>query len=372
MKSIGIMTWYAYRNFGTALQAVALNFTISQLGYNAINIAYDPEIKNSAIRRSIRTRLINRIKGAYPLISQRREVAYNLFLDKLPTTPPVYSDMEFEDLNRVFDAFVCGSDQIWSPRFFDTRYYLDFVNRREKKISYAPSFGCNQISDSSIEARIRELIKDFSELSVREESGADIVESLIGKRPEVVVDPTLLLSGSQWNSFSVPFEGSEEPYCLLYFLGSDESNIQTAKKMARARDLKVRTIPILERQRRRAECVGLDIGPGEFLSLISNAELVLTDSFHGIVFSVLFNVDYVAFERFDPASPESQNSRVYDFLKLIDDQIALLPRNRIQDWKQQVNRKHDFYEINRRIELRKRRSIGYLNEALLQAVKGEE
>ncbi len=365
------MTWYMYQNYGTALQAVALNKAISNLGYRAFDIAYDPELNNSRRKRKLIPRLVNRVKGFTPLVSAKRSLAFNIFLEThLPRTSPINTDSDFRDLNGRFDAFVSGSDQIWSPRCFDARYFLDFVDSPKKKISYGPSFGCDVVTDPSIVRDMSRLISDYSSLSVREKSGIDIVESLTGRRPVSVVDPTLLLNSSQWANMMMPHAEPSSSYCLFYFLGSDACNELAARKIAADRDLNICVVPIFERQKRSRESVGTNVGPGEFLALIQGASLVLTDSFHGMVFAALLNREFVAFERFDPRSLDSQNTRIYSFLDMIDSREALLSRRELETDTAFTPKDLDFDRINKQIEQRRQESLDYLRGALSRATDG--
>lgn len=368
MKTIGIMTWYTYRNYGTALQAVALNNAISSMGYRALDIAYDPEIRNGRRKRKLGTRVLNRMHGSIPLAAEGRERAFDCFIhENLPITLPVKTDSDFLMLNEQFNGFVCGSDQIWSPRCFDPRYYLDFVTISRKKVAYGPSFGCDVIEDSKIKKSIAGLLAEFSHLSVREESGIKIVESITGKRPTMVIDPTLLLDGSQWDSMTKPYAMPSHQYCLFYFLGSAKCNESAARKIAAARGMEVRIIPTLQKHRHSKGCIDADIGPNEFLTLIQGADLIMTDSFHGMVFSALFNKEFIAFERFDPHSIDSQNTRIYNFLDLLGCSEALLSRRQISKGRLLVRQPIDYERINRRIAQERARSIEYLSEALSMA-----
>lgn len=368
MKAVGIMTWYTYRNYGTVLQAVALNNAISNMGYKAFDIAYDPEVKNGQRKRKLGSRVFNRVRGLIPLAAEGRERAFDCFIrENLPITSPVRTDEDFLKLNEQFEGFVCGSDQIWSPRCFDSRYYLDFVTIPEKKVAYGPSFGCDAIEDLKAREDIAGLLSSFYHLSVREESGVRVVESITGRKPVMVLDPTLLLSSSQWTSITKPYDTPSRPYCLFYFLGSAKCNENAARKIAAERGMEVCIIPVLQRHRYSKGCIGTDIGPNEFLMLIQDADLIMTDSFHGMVFSALFNKEFVAFERFDPHSADSQNTRIYNLLKLLGCREALLSREQIGAGGLPTGQLLDYERINERIVQERVKSREYLREALSMA-----
>ena len=374
MKNIAVMTWYTYHNYGTALQAVAMSYIISKLGYQPFHIAYDPEPaqqQNNRMHKSVLRKVTGKAKrllNAGPLISKDRDAAFNRFVSINLNLTKELSGAELAELSNQFDAFVCGSDQIWSPRCFDAHYYLDFVSDKTKKIAYAPSFGCESITNSAMASCIQSLIRDFANIAVREKSGADIVESLIGIRPQIVLDPTLLLSAEEWQNFSSPYPtNSREPYCLFYFLGDYAGNRRTAHKIAQARGLRVLEIPVFQWQTCHSNALGPEVGPAEFTSLVRNAALVCTDSFHGIVFSTIFNRPFIPFERFNPKGMNSQNTRIYNFLDVAGLKKILLTRAQLASWRDYVDLSIDFETVGYCVKVQREKSLRYLKNALTSA-----
>ena len=378
VKQVGIMTWYSYENYGTALQAVALNRAISGMGYEAFDIAYDPALGRGArevAHRSLSQRVAGKVKylsGCYGIKSEARSSLFKEFVaSNLKLTQEVSSKEALRYGTANFDAYVCGSDQVWSPRGFDSSYYLDFVEDSTRLIAYAPSFGCDSLEPFACAAEIGGLLRRFGHIGVRESAAVDIVERCTGKRPPVVVDPTLLLSANDWSTFARPVD-EVGPYCLVYFLGDDGGNWKAARAIAKARGLRVVVVPVLERDRKRGEFAKYPIGPAEFLWLVSHAKLVCTDSFHGMVFSTIFSRDFVAFERFDPKSGDSQNTRVYSYLGMTGAADALLPRSRRGDWRDYVSTHVDYASVAPRIEAKKVESLDYLTKALMSATTGKD
>lgn len=137
--------------------------------------------------------------------------------------------------------------------------------------------------------------------------------------------------------------------------------------IAKSKGLRVVAIPVFNRDLRRPYSVQYPVGPGEFLSLISNAELVCTDSFHGMVFSTIFRRDYIAFERFNPKSKDSQNTRVYSFLEMTGAQDRLLSRNNLKGIHDFISRTTEFSRIVPRVDQKRIESIDYLRRALAEA-----
>ena len=371
LKRIGIMTWYTYQNYGTALQAAALTHVISKLGYDANVVAYDPEMNGSHNNLSLFSRIKNRLSGTYPIIDDVRTSTFNKFVyENIPTTKKVATEEDFNQIDEEHSAFVCGSDQIWSPRCFDSHYYLDFVADSNKKIAYAPSFGCDYISDCETREKIAKLITAYSFIAMREDSGSCIVKNLTGKSANVVLDPTLLLKPDQWEAFRRPYALSAEPYCLFYFLGADANNINTAYKIAHNHDLRVYQLPVFMRQLKLSDTLGLDVGPSEFITLIKNASLICTDSFHCMAFATLFKRPFVGFERFDPKSSDSQNTRVYSFLKSVDLMDALIPRTALETWSDFPKGPAIDSIAQQRIDVMRAASIDYLQKSLSKATNG--
>lgn len=375
--SAAIMTWYTYCNYGTALQAVALNRVISSFGYDARDLAYDPALgvgTHEPDVRGLSARIagkVNRALGGASVDDEQRNALFDNFLSAhLPVTATIPEKAALRSVNGDFDVFVCGSDQVWSPRCFDSSYYLDFVEDASRMVAYAPSFGCDSLEPFASHGEISGLLRRFDHISVREAAGADIVEDCTGRRPTVVLDPTLLLPAKTWGELSRSIQ-ERTPYCLVYFLGSDRGNWKAARAIAQAKGLRLVIVPVFERDKRRRGASSNAIGPAEFLWLVEHAELVCTDSFHGMVFSTVFQRNFVAFERFDPKSRESQNTRVYNFLQMAGAEDALLARSERNEWRRHLSSVLDYKAVAARIEEKRGESIGYLKAALAAAAAGE-
>lgn len=196
------------------------------------------------------------------------------------------------DIEEEFDYFIAGSDQIWnyhfSARKFDD-YFLKFT-KKSKKIAVSASFGLNTIPDEWKQV-YRFALRDFSHLAVREEAGQAIVKDLLGIDVPVLIDPTMMLTKDEWLNVSrKPRVDCQKPYVLKYYLG-DEAEEQKIDTWAKSNGYEVYEllndkIPEL-----------YSAGPGEFISLINNASLVCSDSFHCIVFSIIFSKPFLVYAR---------------------------------------------------------------------------
>lgn len=199
-----------------------------------------------------------------------------------------------ETLNREFDLFLAGSDQIWNCHFPGTKYddyFLQFAEDR-KKAAISGSFGVKEIPESWKQTYI-EGLSSFAHISVREDAGARIIRDLLGREVPVLVDPVMLLSRQEWLRVAQkPRVDITKPYVLKYYLGeeAEEEKIDrwAIEKGFEVYELMNDKIPEL-----------YSAGPGEFISLIANAALVASDSFHCIAFSIIFRKPFVVYSRLD-------------------------------------------------------------------------
>ena len=320
MYKVGIMTWFQHRNYGTALQAVALSEIIKKIGYSPTVIQYyydkvEPYDTAQRIKRII-YHVVGRLRstGIPPYASEQRDNKFEEFLlNHLSFSDECRTLSELEALNDEFDCFVCGSDQIWGTAYFKPHYFLDFVHDDCKKIAYAPSIGMPKIDDKKVGKEIARLCSSFAYLSTREEAGSKIIHDLTGRNVKTVLDPTLLLFENDWNKLlDTNSELPKSPYLIAYMLGYNESHWKKIYEIAEKINLNVKIIPVFQNDTERQGCITYPIGPSEFLSLIKNAAFVCTDSFHGMAFSVNFGKQFTVFERFKKHDVYNQNSRIYN------------------------------------------------------------
>ena len=324
MKNVGILTWITYENYGTFLQCYALNKTIAKLNYNVDTIQYIPRktpnsiitLKSSSVIKYYTKRFFNKFfhKKPAPLLYEtmsERHKNFNIFKSKyIHLTDKLFTASQLFTLNDKYDYFICGSDQIWSPLIFDSHYFLDFVTNKNKKIAYAPSIGTNHIKNIFIKQKIKELINDFNKVSIRENSGKQIIMKLTGKDVPVVLDPTMLLNSSEWDELSDKNYTVPEKYILCYFLGYNEEYWKQIKKLSQETNIPLVVLPVYNNDFKRSKYVPQDVGPSQFISLVKNAEFICTDSFHGSIFSILYKKPFAVFSRFTKKDAWNQNSRI--------------------------------------------------------------
>lgn len=219
---------------------------------------------------------------------------------------------------QKYDIVLSGSDQMWSPSGLATNFFnLMFVPAGVRKISYASSFGVSQIPYYQ-RKRTAAYLKRINYISLREERGVEIVRELTGREAQLVVDPTMLLSSNEWDTFSGHEPIISEKYIFAYFLGDNKGHRTTVEDLKKNTGLKIVTLRHLDEYIPSDEKFGdyapYNVGPEEFLNLIKNAEYVCTDSFHGTVFATLFHKQFLTYSRFSNTSKTSRNSRINTLL----------------------------------------------------------
>ena len=373
-KRVAIMTWYTYMNYGSAFQAYAIKCAINKLGYYADFVNYNPSlvvwekepVALSSFFASGKSYFHNlMVKPDFSSLDTDREQLYLEFRNKHFTeTEFVQRPQELHVLNRKYDAFVCGSDQIWSPLCFDPSYFLDFVDSAEKRVAYAPSIGVETIDDEDIRNCMENLLKGFIHLSCREDTGAKLIESLSGKSCEHVLDPTLLLNEEEWSRVANKnFDVGGRKYCLAYFLGESKTNWDLAKDIAKRKGLDLILVPVSGRDYKKQEAITNPVGPAEFLTLLRNADYVCTDSYHGLLFSINFKKDFSVFNRFSYKDSRCQNSRIDSCLNMFN-----------LGWRK-IERKSDFSDesidygaVKIYLEQERAYSLEYLKSSLESAI----
>lgn len=374
-KKVALMTWYQYENYGSVLQAASLYSIIKKTGFCPTMIQYVPRGNREVIPDDIipyyTDKFIRKIIGhsytTYTSVS--RTALFNKFSKKIfEETDCVKTFPELADFNDTFDAFICGSDQIWSPLCFDENYFFPFVDDSSKLIAYAPSLGVNSIENKYIKERIRNLTTRFAHLSCREEQGVHILKELTGKNVEHVLDPTLLLNSSDWEILmdkTLNTNIIQGKYIICYFLGDSHKYDKFVSQLSKKLKIPFWVIPQYTYQKNDAHSVPFEVGPAEFISLLKNASFVCTDSFHGTIFAMNFNVPFYTLRRFKETDPRNQNSRVESILK------KTLLDSRLVDYTDSIDEKEilplDFSKMNKILDVERVKSLKYLQNALIDS-----
>lgn len=328
MKKIGIVTPYKGYNFGTSLQAYAVKEFISSLGYEAYVIGKKSNINGRDIsfkkiffifiRSIIRPKVFKKTFFSYKnnITKDLSNISKNKFIEFQKELGIHYHSLfELKKMGkaREFIFFICGSDQIWNTTnlYLDPLYYLQFAPN-EKKIAFAPSFGKSYIPKYNFNP-IKKRISCFRQLSVREESGVNLIAKMTNRKADCILDPTLLLSKTEWQKFMKNKYESNSKYILLYFLDEPNEYVMNLLKKLENNNFEFIILNYTYKQLEKLSVKKIDVGPKEFLEYINNAEFILTDSFHGTVFSINFNKNFYVFNR-NYGAAENQSTRIVSIL----------------------------------------------------------
>lgn len=299
---IGILTYHACFNYGACLQAYALQATVKKLGYNCEIIDYQSDIlrnisdvfskKPTDIREIIKN--VTRLPYRKQLL-ERQKMFENFINNKLELSPRCHTEKDVEKQAEQYDCIICGSDQTWnldpSSRYQNAVYFLNFP-KHQRRISYATSFGQWVKKAPEHEDEFLPWISEYEALSMREQSGVEYLRSK-GLECELVVDPTLLLEKENYDVLCRE-RLINEPYILLFTWDGSKDATRIAKRIKHITNAK----PIYIVAPPRAMLSGverkLNVGPCEFLSLVKNADYVVTNSFHGTVFSIIYKKKFVS------------------------------------------------------------------------------
>jgi len=257
------------------------------------------------LKKNIAIQLLN-------LVLFPRRCMFNSFRRSfLPMSKP-YDSCTIAKANDEFDCFISGSDQVFNLKLTggDSSYFLDFVSDNKRKVSYAASCGSYAIEESDITA---DVLKRFDALSVREKTTANAINNTHEIDSTVVCDPVFLLTKEQWKkNLGITSKTDEAPYLLVYALFDTPQLYSVANAIAKEKGLKTIVITRLLRISGSADKIIRNVSPTGFASLLYNADYIVTNSFHGTSFSIIFEKPFCTFV------PPEGASRVTDLLDAFD------------------------------------------------------
>lgn len=305
MKKIAIVTLYGNANFGNKLQNYAVQRYFEQIGFEAVTLPCSQQLCPSHSIEMFARRIAHhclqslgfekdRVKRQLRL--KKRQEYIKEFSDRYIKLGP---DIGYSKVNGKLDMdyFVTGSDQVWHYAKRDKKaleyFFLPFATPAQR-LTIAPSFAFDEVPKKYYKI-YKKGLDGFQYLSVREEQGTEIIKKLTGKAATVLLDPTMLIDTSEWlKILKKPSQYVNDKYILVYALGTFKGEIKE-KTCKFADDLGLQVIDIMDID----SDYYIHTRPDEFLYWIYNARLVLTDSFHASVFSILFNRPFVVVERSD-------------------------------------------------------------------------
>lgn len=377
--NIGIITFHEVNNYGAILQAVALQIKLEMFGKSQI-INYLPDIETtiftSVTQNGVMDKQISNIMLS--LLSDNNKTDINNIFDPIErvckfrnfiekyfnlTKPYSYKEL-MSNRMKEFDVYVSGSDQIWNPRLanMDPVFFSYYAPANAKKISYASSTGDYAFNDEQ-KLMIKKYLSNFSYISTREESTVDILKNITGKEVELVLDPTLLLNKKEWKENFNITKDIKEPYMLVYSMSRESNIFEIAYSIAKKKGLKIYNIRNWEssadfiRNREYFDKFFANAGPDDFLNLFYNASFVVTDSFHGSIFSINFNKPFIAIK------PKLGGGRLTSILKMLH------LENRLVYSLEELNKFNndfdiDYESVNNILNNQREKSMTFLEKAL--------
>lgn len=314
-KNITLVTWSGTGNFGTSLQAYALERKLENLGYR-VTLVSDVNINQGW--RSCARGIRNILRGLLPKKSchGRIELWKRSHLNEIK----IDNVIRLAWLRLWTSVYVTGSDQIWNTYVeFSPGRFLAFAGKG-CRVAYASSIGTDTVNPMYAES-VRKLLMKFDAIGVREEAAVRALSDLTGRKDIVrVVDPTFILGRNEWLNLAKEakfIRPIPTKYVFCYLIGKNPEYISQLRSVVEKIGVKdVVFVPSLESP--NVFCDGVNVydnaTPSEFVYLIANAQLVCTDSFHATAMSLIFERQFVEFVRFSRDDSRSQNSRLDELL----------------------------------------------------------
>lgn len=386
---IGLVAVTYKDNFGSALQTYATQYVIEKLGHETRIFDIRGVHRGIMLKKIFyyAERLLNPIEAKYLFANlksrsrKKASVASDRYASNMKVRHQMYSDFNkmwlkmfpavngwvgLRKLASEMDAVIVGSDQLWRPSNIVGGYFtLEFVSDDVKKISFSTSFGVPELP-SRLHKHTKRFLSKIDYISVREDSGAEIVMKESGREAIVVCDPTMMLTAEEWMHIQDDKPFAEGKYILMYLMGDNPEQREFVKELSKQTGYRI--IGLLH----GATYISSDedvvnekpynVGPSEFINLIRNAEYVCTDSFHCCVFSILNSTKFFAFRRWPDGSKLSANDRLYTLLKFTGLESRLLDGK--EDLSRCFNDQIDYSVVLTRVAERRKESMDFLVKAL--------
>lgn len=277
-SSIGILTFQNANNYGAVFQAFALQETLKKLGADVKVINYDsPGMGLRAVQKPVFYEFINRYLNLTEAVSDAKNID-----------------------TGIFDAIITGSDQVWNPDItkMDMTYFLDFAGEDIRKASYAASIGLNADQTEQYRTVFEKYVPEFAAISLREQSHIDFIQKMVpdDKTVAASIDPSLLLNAAEYEEKLKMLENNRGEYIFLFTYTTDPKLTDLANILSLYTGYSIVAVSVYRDYffvDNAENCQG--ISPIEWLSYIKNAKLVLTDSFHGLMLSVVFETPFYAY-----------------------------------------------------------------------------
>lgn len=358
---VGIITFHRALNYGALLQAFALRYSLLKLGAEAQILDYRNPIMEDMYsypsfsqRKNLRDKVKFLIQGKSEL---KRRAKFEYYRNKyLNLTNELHTEEDMKLVSDEYDKLITGSDQVWNygAHNFDKNYFLKFANERAKKYSYAASFGISSLP-KEYTSEYKSVLSDFAMCSVREKQGLEILSTLGIENRRIDLDPTMLLPKEDWLSQFNISVNPKQKYIFAYYFELTGTLRSYIEQLAKKTDCTVVFVGNPLKAPFRCKCKALKTAdPIDFVNAIANAEYVVTNSFHGTVFSIIFNKKfYVELLKTD----SKVNSRIENIL------YTFSLENRIIDAHSQSD-EVDWNLVNSQMCEMRKESVDYLKEIL--------
>ncbi len=285
---VGIITQPLYTNYGGILQNYALQQVLKKMGHTPITLDYLPTLTPSRYALSIGKGLFCSFPPHWPNRFWKRRPEIESFIQSNISVSKTFSHYSKDILKEYgIDAVIVGSDQVWrysyNWHYIEDMFLAFAADYPCKKIAYAASFGIDEWDyPQNKYLAVKGLVDHFTAISVREDSGVRLCKDYLAVNAAVVLDPTLLLDASVYERFCKAPEPSSKPYLAAYILDINAEKKQYIEAIAQTKDLEIKDMTVADK--------GISIE--EWLTIIRNAEFVITDSYHGSLFSIIFDKQF--------------------------------------------------------------------------------
>lgn len=371
MKDIGIITFHNSYNCGSMLESYAMQESVKKYCSKDVEIIdfsnqgqkelYSVWFKNNSLKNILKNILI---------IPNIKKIKNNNFqYEKFKRENFILSKKEYEITNELVDTnykiIISGSDQIWNITIpdADDAYFLPWV-KNSKKVAYAPSFGSKNIMKYAKDIKKQKYIDyllDFDALSIRENNGQKWIKEMIGKEVPVLIDPTLILERKEYEKIMAKDINEKEKYIFFYCPSFDSEICKFVQAIARKYKLKVITWSSKSYSTKLVKRFGFKLAeyenPSSYLYYIKNAELVLTTSFHGTIFSTLFKKKFFTIKNGDMYGDDDRVLTLLTQLKLLE---RLIPYSFEDDYDYMNSIDYKIYD--QELKELKKEAILYLQE----------
>ncbi len=388
IKTVGILTFHRVMNHGAVLQAYALQQSVEKLGTKCEILDlqlphcpfYEPSEMNSAWQRLCDThanKSANAPKKAVKflvakscayVLTARSRIRFRAFQEhflQLSKTPFANPETLYKNPPSL-GAFITGSDQVWNPHigsgWSPEPFFLTFVPEGTPRIAYAPSFGTQHI-EPQFRNQYAEWLRDMTHLSAREIQGVELIRELCGKEANHVLDPTFLLGETEWQNLAIA-PSIRKPYIFCYSVGNDNELMKVCCTLKQRTGMPVYKIgrsqhAILDLCNRNIHAV-VQAGPREFLGLLSEASMVVTNSFHGSALAINMQKPFVTV-RAAAKTLHSRSSRITSLLDLLCLSGRLIDSAKTAN---QIELDVDYRDANHVLARERSQSFNYLRFAL--------